>query len=162
VTSAAPALSQETIMSNAPISMPLRRETEETWKQVIGLFRKHGLSEPPIRLRDELVVALEWAWHGVALQSAADTPPPVTHVAGRYRHKKRGSEYELIGYGKMQVEDWKYPHRYIDMGEHETDMLSVDMREVAIYRSVDDGSLWVRPREEFEDGRFEAVQEVGR
>jgi hypothetical protein len=68
-------------MSNAPISMPLRRETEETWKQVIGLFRKHGLSEPPIRLRDELVVALEWAWHGVALQSAADTPAPQTHNA---------------------------------------------------------------------------------
>jgi hypothetical protein len=31
------------------------------------------------------------------------------------------------------------------------------MREVAIYRSVDDGSLWVRPREEFEDGRFAAL-----
>jgi len=49
-----------------PISHPLRRETDETWRQVIDLFRKHGLSEPPVRLRDELVIALEWAWFGEA------------------------------------------------------------------------------------------------
>jgi hypothetical protein len=66
-----------------------------------------------------------------------------------HRHKKRGTEYVLIGIGKMQCDWWqivgdgtRYP---------------VDMREVAIYRSVDDDSLWARPREEFEDGRFETL-----
>lgn len=64
----------------------------------------------------------------------------------RYRHKKRGSEYTLIDVGKMQAELWC---------DHNTD--PVDMREVAIYRADKDGSLWVRPREEFEDGRFERL-----
>jgi hypothetical protein len=64
-----------------------------------------------------------------------------------FRHKKNGGEYVLIGYGKMQADTWEdmtYRHQ----------VTSVDMREVAIYRAVDDGSLWVRPLEEFEDGRF--------
>lgn len=63
-----------------------------------------------------------------------------------HRHKKRGSEYALIGFGKMQSESWVE-----DVGSR------VDMREVAIYRSVDDGSLWARPVEEFNDGRFETL-----
>jgi hypothetical protein len=39
--------------------------------QVIELFKQHGMTEPPVRLRDELVMALEWAWYGHALS----TPP---------------------------------------------------------------------------------------
>lgn len=82
------------------------------------------------------------AWNTRAL-SAARTEPP-TH-----RHKKRGSEYVLIGIGKMQTESW------VDM--FEGGVLPVDMAEVAIYRDVKDGSLWARPREEFQDGRFEPL-----
>ncbi len=66
-----------------------------------------------------------------------------------HRHKKRGSEYVLLGIGKMQSEGWYDPSKTISTAK-------VDMREVAIYRGAD-GALWVRPREEFEDGRFEAL-----
>lgn len=71
-----------------------------------------------------------------------------------HRHKKRGTEYVLISIGKMQAENWKFWERW---GSGFRRLAKVDMREVAIYRSVDDGSLWVRPREDFEDGRFEVL-----
>ena len=47
-----------------PPLAPIRRGTDATWEQVIKLFRKHHLPDPPTSLRDELVIALEWAWFG--------------------------------------------------------------------------------------------------
>jgi hypothetical protein len=37
--------------------------------------------------------------------AGAPAPPPSTHV--KVRHKKRGSEYEVLGVGRMQSEMWE-------------------------------------------------------
>lgn len=73
----------------------------------------------------------------------------VEEAAPVYRHKKTGGLYKVLGVGRMQAEKWYEPD-----GDGAA---TVDMREVVVYRSLQDGLLWVRPRQDFEDGRFEAV-----
>jgi hypothetical protein len=57
----------------------------------------------------------------------------------QWRHKKRGTTYTEMGRATMQVNG------------------PLDMAKVVIYQSNADGSMWVRPLSEFEDGRFERV-----
>lgn len=75
-----------------------------------------------------------------------------------YRHKKRGTTYRLLGIGKMQATNWfKEQWQHADPQSDNPPLRtldSVDMAEVTIYQSTTDGSLWVRPKDEFEDGRF--------
>lgn len=65
---------------------------------------------------------------------------PAALPAERYRHKKRGTEYDVVAIGELQMS---------------SDML-VDGASMVIYRG-DDGQYWVREEEEFHDGRFEKV-----
>jgi len=85
----------------------------------------------------------------IAAAIRALSSQPVAVRLPTHRHKKRGTDYVLMGIGKMQAENWQVSKDGFDQ--------SIDMEEVAIYRSVDDGAIWVRPRSEFEDSRFEAL-----
>jgi hypothetical protein len=58
----------------------------------------------------------------------------------RWRHKKRGTEYDEIARGLLQVT-----------------LAAGDNEPVVIYCG-DDGRYWVRPVSEFEDGRFEVIE----
>lgn len=62
-------------------------------------------------------------------------------MSTRWRHKKRGSIYIEIGRAKLQAAD--------------TGGMA-DNQPMVVYRG-EDGQLWVRPEDEFEDGRFERV-----
>jgi hypothetical protein len=66
------------------------------------------------------------------------SPVRSAQEAVKVRHKKRGTTYEVIDTGRLQVDG------------------DLDMEKVTIYRG-EDGQVWVRPDYEFNDGRFEAV-----
>lgn len=77
----------------------------------------------------------DWFWLvgylvGKALQAANGENLP------RYRHKKRGTTYEVISVGEDE---------------------NCRGTTVIVYRGEDDGKIWVRPSEQFFDGRFEEL-----
>lgn len=62
-----------------------------------------------------------------------------------WRHKVRGTTYTVVGEATMQ-------DSYHGVRDHDT---------MVVYRSLEDGRLWVRAKSEFEDGRFvEVTREV--
>lgn len=73
--------------------------------------------------------------------SQAFAVQPDDATVERYRHKKRGTVYEVIGSAELQVAGLAP-----DEGDH-----------LAVYRG-EDGKLWARPYDEFHDGRFEAMK----
>ncbi|MDP8249593.1 hypothetical protein [Pseudochrobactrum saccharolyticum] len=115
--------------------------------------QKHGMTDPSTGVvefpgwGDEYVSELEDL--AAAIRALSAEPAQGDQWQPTHRHVKRGTEYHLIGTGKMQAEKWyEYPC--------ERPVNSIDMQEVAIYRG-DDGQLWVRPVAEFNDGRFEIL-----
>lgn len=67
--------------------------------------------------------------------------PQPQSVGELWQHKKRGTVYEVIGEAELQCATH-------DPSEGD---------ELVIYRG-DDGKLWARMRDEFHDGRFEALR----
>jgi hypothetical protein len=65
----------------------------------------------------------------------------------RVRHKKRGTTYRVLHGAVMQSTHW-HDHHF---------KVPADGRTVVVYQSESDGSVWVRPASEFEDGRFENI-----
>ena len=59
----------------------------------------------------------------------------------KWRHKKRGTTYVILGVAEMQCSsDPKFDHV-----------------PVIIYMGTEDRNVWVRPKDEFMDGRFEEI-----
>jgi hypothetical protein len=67
----------------------------------------------------------------------------MTRTGERYRHRKRRTTYVVVGKAEVQAPaDWPL----------------IEGEMVIVYRSDQDGSLWVRRTSEFDDGRFERLK----
>ena len=108
-----------------------------------AIARKHGIHPKALTLflsgargpSAEVAAAFGYERRYMPLSA---TPASVTPDAGEmYRHKKRGTLYEMIGTAELQAEQPQCEHA-----------------ELAIYLG-EDGKLWARNTAEFHDGRFE-------
>ena len=113
--------------------------TSETFRYYLA-EAENGLCRIPRRVADDMwfsymrIVAAREAAEAEAARLREALAWKPTH-----RHVKRGTEYMLDGYGEIQ-----------------TDTPLGDYAKVAIYRAQD-GTTWVRPVSEFNDGRFAAL-----
>jgi hypothetical protein len=123
-------------------------------RQFIAASDKEDLRSVGREIRDCQVVAAGKIAEDIRALSSA--PPPATaqprsEEGGgvglrRFRHKKRGTTYRLIGEAQIQCAS--------PLTEYEV---------VTVYRAEvgplnDESGLWVRRKAEFEDGRFEEIE----
>jgi hypothetical protein len=94
------------------------------------VIRAEAMATPDVDAGNFARVCLDKA------RTALKEPRTPTH-----RHIKRGSTYTAIAVGTAQTAD-----------------KITDNTPVVIYRA-EDGSWWVRPQDEFNDGRFEALKD---
>lgn len=174
----APAEAQARIEALRPIS-PLSepRAGCELWQEIDLLFQRYGLSHPPYRLRDELVNHLSWARYGAALDAAlasGSTPkPPMTMKVDQdwlRRHTETDPDVDVEAWGSTTKpagveEGWVATHRHVKTGGLyrlvsdavlQTAKPCEDDAYLALYQGAD-GKFWVRPADEFKDGRFAAL-----
>lgn len=93
-----------------------------------------GIWKPEVSLEDPRR-SIEW-------DSLRNVRPMVTIDGGEHRHLKRGSEYVMIGQGSLQ---------------NAREVILKEGDSMSVYLD-DDGDLWVRATEEFNDGRFETIK----
>ena len=66
----------------------------------------------------------------------------------RVRHKVRGTKYDVLGEGEIQISGGLYAFGLA--------RLVLEGDKLVVYRG-EDGKIWLRFPDEFHDGRFEEV-----
>lgn len=66
---------------------------------------------------------------------------PYRTLPDRYRHKARGTIYEILMFATLQIDGPQ------------------DMAQVVVYRDIETQRVWTRPYSDFVDGRFEKIEE---
>lgn len=109
----------------------LDKKAPGMFKHSTGGWVKHQDHEAAMQVLREQLDQLRSEF--VALQA----PRRVT-----WRHVKRGSEYVVLARGELQSSAGPIP----------------EGTRLITYQGTDDGRVWVRPVDEFEDGRFVPVE----
>jgi hypothetical protein len=101
-----------------------------------------------VEMHVEAEVELARIWTKVeAIRAKQQNKPKFGPLPGHValvRHRTRGSSYRVVGQAQLQASYGPLRNR----------------ADLVVYRCLEDGRLWARPREEFLDGRFEVLQAV--